>query len=67
MLVSQAKEIARQWVTEECEGLPDFLGAYLVGSVTQLPDDSELPASSDVDIAVVLAGSEPENKPTKFS
>ncbi|MDP6452344.1 MAG: hypothetical protein QF898_03455 [SAR202 cluster bacterium] len=66
MIVSQAKEIARQWVIKECEGLTDFLGAYLVGSVTHLPDDVEFPGSSDVDVAVVLERPQPENKPTKF-
>ena len=43
-----------------------FFGAYLVGYIIHLPDNFDFPTSSDVDIAVVLAQPDPENKPTKF-
>ena len=66
MNVSLVKEAARQWVIEDGSKSPDFMGAYLVGSITHLPDNFDLPTSSDVDIAVRLAQPNPENKPTKF-
>ena len=66
MNVSLVKEAARQWVIEDSSKSPDFFSAYLVGSITHLPDNLDFPTSSDVDIAVVLAQSNPENKPTKF-
>ena len=66
MNVSQVKEAARQWVIEDGSKSPDFFSAYLVGSITHLPDNLDFPTSSDVDIAVVLAQSNPENKSTKF-
>ena len=55
MIVKDAKDVARRWVIEEGPKTPGFLGAYLYGSATRLQDDAELSASSDVDIAVVLA------------
>ena len=66
MNVSQVKEAARQWVIEDVRKSPDFMGTYLVSSITHLPDNFDSPTSSDVDIAVVLAQPNPENKPTKF-
>ncbi len=66
MNVSEAKESARQWVVEEGSKLPGFQGAYFTGSVAWLPDSAELSAASDVDIHVVLEGSEPPLKLGKF-
>jgi hypothetical protein len=66
MIVGKAKELARQWVMEEGTRLPGFRGAYFTGSVTWLTDDAELPAASDVDLFVVLDGSEPPEKLGKF-
>lgn len=66
MIVSEAKEHARQWVVEEGSKLPGFQGAFLTGSVTWLSGDAELPAASDVDIHVVLEGFEPPEKLGKF-
>ena len=43
-----------------------FLGAYLAGSINWLPDDADLPVTSDVDIMVVLAGPIPAEKLGKF-
>lgn len=54
MNVKQAKEVARQWVTEEGPKVPGFRGAFLAGSTNWLPDDAVVPATSDVDITVVL-------------
>jgi len=62
MLVREAKEVARHWVREEATGLTGFNGAFLAGSINWRPDDAELPATSDVDLMVVLddATSPPE-------
>jgi hypothetical protein len=54
MRVGQAKALARQWVAEEAGALPGFAGAFYHGSATWLPDDAELPASSDLDVMVAL-------------
>lgn len=59
MIVKHAKDVARQWVMEEGQNIPGFLGAYLAGSTLWLPDDAILPASSDVDVFVVLADPPP--------
>ena len=54
ILAARAKELAKQWVREEGSELPGFRGAYLVASVTTLADGAAVPATSDVDIVVVL-------------
>ena len=54
ILAGGAKELAKQWVREEGSELSGFRGAYLVGSVTTLADGAAVPATSDVDIVVVL-------------
>jgi hypothetical protein len=66
VIVRDAKEIARQWVSEAGSGLPGFVGAFFHGSVNWLPDNAPLPATSDVDIMVVLEDPEPPRKPGKF-
>lgn len=65
MLVREAKLAAKEWVRREGNRLPDMMGAFLAGSVTTLPDSLPLPASSDVDITVVLANP-PARKLGKF-
>jgi hypothetical protein len=54
MRMRDARTVARRWVEEEASSRPGFLGAYLAGSITALPDDATLPGTSDVDIKVVL-------------
>jgi len=54
MNVKQAKEIVRQWALEEAGTLPGFTGAFIAGSTNWLPDDAPLPATSDVDVKIVL-------------
>jgi hypothetical protein len=56
MRVSEAREIAREWVEQVAGAQPDYLGAYFAGSIVEMGDDDELPTSSDVDIVVVTAG-----------
>lgn len=66
VIVRDAKEIARQWVSEEGSGLPNLVGAFFHGSVNWLPDDAPLPATSDVDVMIVLDDPAPPRKPGKF-
>lgn len=54
--VGRARAVARQWVIEEAAALPGFHGAYFAGSTTWLPDDAILPATSDLDVNVVVTG-----------
>jgi hypothetical protein len=64
--VRDAKAVARQWVIEEGSNLPGFVGAFFHGSVNWLPDDASMPATSDVDVMVVLGDSTPLQKPGKL-
>jgi hypothetical protein len=66
MIVKQAKEVARQWVIDEASQTDGFGGAYFHGSTNWLPEATTLPATSDVDIMVVLAGPSPPDKLGKF-
>jgi hypothetical protein len=67
MLVKEAKAIAHQWAVAEGSKTAGFAGAYLAGSTTWLDENAAFPATSDVDVWVVLAGPEPQNKLGKFS
>ena len=66
MRVRQAKEIARQWVRETASSIPGFAGAFFHGSANWLPDDAAFPATSDLDVVVVLDAPDPPIKPGKF-
>ena len=66
MRVQDAKLIAREWIVEQGSTIPGFGGAFFHGSVNWLPDDAILPATSDLDIMVVLADSSPPVKLGKF-
>src|SRR5438552_1120267 len=66
MIVKHAKDVARQWVIEEASNVPGFYGAFYHGSTNWLPDDTPLPATSDVDVMVVLADPNPPVKLGKF-
>ena len=66
MIVKHAKDVARQWVIEEASQAPGFCGAFYHGSTNWLPDDAALPATSDLDVMVVLADPDPPHKPGKF-
>lgn len=61
-----AKQIARQWVTEAAVTTPGFYGAYFAGSINWLPDEAELPPTSDIDITVVYASDTSPSKLGKF-
>jgi hypothetical protein len=66
MIVSEARDYARQWVHEDGSRLPGFHGAYFTGSLTWLAEDAVVGAASDVDLAVVLGGAEAPLKLGKF-
>jgi hypothetical protein len=53
MLASDARAVAAGWVAGHAAEVPGHLGALLGGSLAWLPDDTELPATSDVDVMVV--------------
>lgn len=66
MLVGEARAVARRWVDEEAGQLPGFQGAFYHGSTNWLPDDAPFPATSDLDVMVVLADPGLVAKPGKF-
>ena len=66
MLVADVKALAKEWVEKEAVGMHDFGGAFFHGSVTELSDSAAYPANSDVDICIVLHGSETPAKLGKF-
>ena len=45
--------MAGRWVAEHAAEVPGFAGALLGGSLAWLPEDAELPGTSDVDVMVV--------------
>jgi len=66
MLIKAAKALARQWVLAEASQTPGFSGAFYAGSTTWLPDDTPFPATSDVDVWVVLDDANSAAKLGKF-
>lgn len=54
MLIAAAREIARQWVYDNAASRHDFAGAFFAGSTGESAADAALPATSDVDIVVVV-------------
>lgn len=62
MIVRDAKDVARQWVIDEASQTPGFCGAFFHGSINWLSDDAAVPATSDVDVMVVLTESLPSEK-----
>src|SRR6185312_14814005 len=66
MLVKQAKDVARQWVEADATKTPGFQGAYFAGSANWLGDDAGFPATSDLDVYLVVDGPLPPLKLGKF-
>lgn len=66
MRVEQAKNVACDWVAAHAMSLPGFQGAFIHGSMNDLPGGAELAPTSDVDVMVVLADPEAVAKPGKF-
>ena len=54
MYVSQVVELVEKWVEVHGCKIPDFAGAYLIGSVNFMAPDEHFPGNSDVDIHIVL-------------
>lgn len=59
MNLARARTVAAQWVRRHAPDLPGYRGAYFSGSTVSMPDDATLPAVSDVDVMVVVAGGAP--------
>lgn len=66
MKVGPARSAAVQWVSRHVRSDVGFRGAYFSGSTVGLPDDAELPPSSDIDVCVVTAQDDPPAKPGKL-
>ncbi|MER5184155.1 hypothetical protein ABT009_38475 [Streptomyces sp. NPDC002896] len=66
MKLGSARSAAVQWVGEYAESDAGYRGAYFSGSTVGLPDDAELPSSSDVDIFIVTDQDPPRAKPGKL-
>jgi len=66
MLVREAKGAAREWVLERGCRAPGFLGAYVTGSTIWLPEDVPFPATSDLDVKLVLENVGQAPRPGKF-
>ncbi|MFC4810177.1 hypothetical protein [Paenibacillus sp. GCM10023250] len=66
MNVGRAKQAAAAWVAAQAARERSFRGAYFSGSTVGMPDEAELPESSDVDVVVVTGEAEAPLKPGKF-
>jgi len=53
--VGQARTAAADWIAQYGSDLHGFRGAYISGSTVPLPPDAELPATSDLDVVIVVA------------
>lgn len=66
MTAGEARAQARRWVAREAPGIPGVVGAFLHGSINEMPDHVPLPATSDVDVMLVVDGVPPALKLGKF-
>jgi hypothetical protein len=66
VLVDEARTVARDWVRSEVAGQDWFRGAFLTGSALAADAGAEHPATSDVDVAVLVAGEVAPPKLGKF-
>ena len=66
MSVRTARDAARRWVLENAAVEPGFRGAFYHGSTGWSPDNAVLPATSDVDVMVVLDEAELRTRPGKL-
>lgn len=64
--IRQARELAREWVSDEAHGIAGFHGAFLAGSAIWLPPEDTLVPASDVDVTIVLDTDRPPDKIGKF-
>lgn len=66
MKIREARATVRRWVTEHAAATEGFAGAFFAGSTTWLPEEADLPATSDIDVMVVLNGRRTPPKLGKF-
>ncbi|HEV2072262.1 MAG TPA: hypothetical protein VGR29_01355 [Thermomicrobiales bacterium] len=66
MRIDDARIVARDWVARHAVNVPGFRGAYIAGSTNGLPGEAILPATSDIDIMIVLDAVDVPAKPGKF-
>lgn len=66
MKVGSARSAAVHWVAQHARTDTGYRGAYFSGSTVGLPDDADLPPTSDVDILVVTAAGGTPAKPGKL-
>lgn len=66
MRVREARAVVARWVLRHAAREPGFAGAFVAGSSTWLPEDAELPATSDVDVMVVTTDAVAPAKLGKF-
>jgi hypothetical protein len=59
MKVGEAIDLAREWVETEGSRIQGFCGAHLMGSAVTLPPEANLPATSDLDLNVVVIQEQP--------
>jgi hypothetical protein len=64
--VGSARSAAARWVGEHTHQAGWFQGAFFSGSTAWLPEDTELPAGSDVDVMIVTTHDDPPPKLGKF-
>lgn len=67
MLVREGRAAASAWVESHAARDPRYRGAFFSGSTTAMPADGVLPATSDVDVVVVLDGPQAPPKLGKFT
>lgn len=60
MKVRDARVMAKEWIGQEAVKWAGFQGAVFHGSINWLSEDADIPASSDVDILVVLDNHPPQ-------
>jgi len=53
-MVSQVVELAREWVELEGRKTPGFHGAYLLGSILDMPENASFATYRDVDLGIVV-------------
>lgn len=55
MIIDEARAVTAAWVARHAARDARFRGAFLTGSTIALPAGAQLPATSDVDVTVVVA------------
>jgi hypothetical protein len=66
MTAGKCRELARLCIADEAERVSGFCAAYTAGSLNWMADDADLPAGSDIDIMVVVAGGDLAGGRRKF-